>query len=577
MKLQKAASVFSFYSEYRLRALAVVGLQVISAFADSVGILALLPVIQGLVSGNASSGWIGQILASIVTSLGLPADIRGYLLLVSVAIIVRAVTSYVTQRVGNHLVLDVINSIRSRLLRALITLRWPRFARLKSGDVIGLQVSEIERFRPGLTAVLTLMTAGVQTIFYLAASLLVSVHLTLFALLLGAIKVGILRPIRRGTIKLGAVYSTNIRSMTGSLLEGLHSIKPIRAMGAEGSLQARLSRDVKQNYKAVDDLHRSSVFFTVADDFLTSAILVVVLFVCAVWLSIDLAQLAVIGLLMSRILVQVGSMQKGQQTINLTANVADSIHTTLDDYRLDAEPRQGRRETRLRRELRFDNVSLGYDGRDVISGVDLSIAAGSLCAFTGASGGGKTTLVDAVLGLVTPTKGRVLIDGIDLAEAGILAWRRHIGYVPQELVLFNDSVRSNIVFGRDGITEEDVRRALKDAEALDFVEAMPRGLETPVGERGTALSGGQRQRLALARALVHSPDLLILDEATTALDPATEIEICRTFRRLAGERTILAIAHQPRIAEIADLVVEVAGGSARVVSAELAKVAAVAK
>lgn len=573
MKLKKAESVFSFYSAYRLRVLAVVCLQVISAFADNLGILALLPVIQGLVSGG-SSGWIGQILASVVTSIGLPADIRGYLLLVSIAIVIKAVTAYVTQRVGNHLVLDVVNSIRSKLLRALIALRWPRFSQLKSGDVIGLQVSEIERFRPGLTAVLTLMTASVQAIAYLAASLLVSFQLTLLALALGTVKVGILRPIRRGTIRLGAIYSTNIRAMTVSLLEGLNSIKPIRAMGADKSLQLRLSQDVKQNYKAVDDLHRNSTLFTVTDDFLTSAILVAVLFVCALLLSVDLAQLAVIGLLMSRILVQVGTIQKGQQTINVTANVADSIHATLADYERDAEPRHGRHEVRLRREIRFDNVSLGYGGRAVIAGADLSIPAGSLCAFTGASGGGKTTLVDAVLGLVAPTKGRVLIDGVDLAEADILAWRQHIGYVPQELVLFNDSVLMNIAFGRDGITEDDVRRALKAAEALDFVEAMPHGLATPVGERGTALSGGQRQRLALARALVHSPDLLVLDEATTALDPGTETEICRTLRRLAGQRTILAISHQPRIAEIADFVVEVSDATARTISTAPAKVAA---
>jgi ATP-binding cassette subfamily C protein len=574
MKLQKAASVFSFYRDYRLRVLAVVGLQVIAAFADNIGILALFPVIQSLVSGSGSSGWIGQFLESIVTTLGLPADIRGYLLLVSAAIVIRAATSYITQRFANHLVLDVINSIRSKLLRALVALRWPRFAQIKSGDVVGLQVTEIERFRPGLSAVLGVMTASVQALIYLAASLLVSVQLTLLALVLGALKVGILRPIRRGTIRLGAAYSTNIRAMTVSLLEGLHSIKPIRAMGADGSLQVRLSQDVKQNYKAVDDLHRNSVLFTVTDDFLTSAILVVVLFVCAVLLSVDLAQLAVIGLLMGRILVQVGQIQKGQQTINLTASVAEAIHTTLDDYRRDAEPRQGAREIRLRRELRFENVSLGYDGRAVITVADLSIAAGALCAFAGASGGGKTTLVDAVLGLVTPTSGRVLVDGVDLADADLFAWRRHIGYVPQELVLFNDSVRANIVFGRDGLTDDDVRRALKDAEALDFVEAMPQGLDTPVGERGTALSGGQRQRLALARALVHSPDLLVLDEATTALDPATEAEICRTLRRLAGQRTILAISHQPRIAEIADLVIEVADGSARIVSAEPAKAVA---
>lgn len=575
MKLQKAKSVFGFYSEYRLRVLVVVCLQVVSAFADNLGILALLPVIQGLVASGGPGGRLAEFLASVVTSLGLPADIRGYLLLVSIAIVIKAVTSYVTQRVGNHLVLDVINGIRSKLVRALIGLRWPRFSQLKSGEVIGLQVSEIERFRPGLSAVLTLLTSSLQAIVFLAASLLVSFHLTLLALLLGAIKVGVLRPIRRGTIRLGGIYSNNIRAMTVSLLEGLHSIKPIRAMGADKSLQERLARDVKQNYKAVDDLHRNSTLFAVADDFLTSTILVVVLFVCAVLLSVDLAQLAVIGLLMSRILVQVGLIQKGQQTINLTASVANSIHATLSDYEGDAERRHGRREIRLRRELRFENVSLGYDDRAVISNVDLSVPAGSLCAFTGASGGGKTTLVDAVLGLVTPTSGRVLVDGVDLAEADLVAWRHHIGYVPQELVLFNDSVLMNITFGRSDIAEDDVRRALKAAEALDFVEAMPQGWNTPVGERGTALSGGQRQRLALARALVHSPDLLVLDEATTALDPATETEICRTLRRLAGQRTILAISHQPRIAEIADLVVDVTGATARVVPAELAKVVSV--
>ena len=150
MKLQKAANVFSFYSEYRLRVLAVVGLQVISAFADNLGMLALLPVMQGLVSGGGSAGGSVKCWPTVVTSLGLPADIRGYLFLISVAIVIRAVTSYITQRVGNHLVLDVISSIRSKIAACIVSLRWPQFSRLKSGDVIGLQVSEIERFQAGI-------------------------------------------------------------------------------------------------------------------------------------------------------------------------------------------------------------------------------------------------------------------------------------------------------------------------------------------------------------------------------------------------------------------------------------------
>ena len=229
------------------------------------------------------------------------------------------------------------------------------------------------------------------------------------------------------------------------------------------------------------------------------------LFVCATFLAVDISQLAIVGVLMSRILVQIGNVIKGQQTVALTASIGASIEEKLQHFRAEAEPNSGTRAIRLRQELQFDNVTLGYDGRAVVENVNLSIPAGSLCSFIGASGGGKTTLVDAVLGLVAPTSGRVLVDGVDLSDADLLAWRQRIGYVPQELVLFNDTVRANIIFGRDNLTEDDVRRALKAAEALDFVEAMPLGLETQVGERGTALSGGQRQRLAIARALVASP------------------------------------------------------------------------
>ena len=560
--------MLAFFSAYRLRVVGVVCLQVIAGFADNLSIVGLLPVIQSLVSGNTSVGRVTRALTDLITSVGLPADIRSYLLLVSLAIIVKAITIYVTLRAANRLVLEVVVGIRLRLLKALVEVRWPLFANLKSGNIISLQVNEVERFRPGLTAALTLMTATVQAALYIAASFLVSPQLTLLALVLGAVKVSILRPIRRGTMRLGAIYSDNIRQMTISLLEGLQSIKPIRAMSADESLLTRLTDDVAQNQKSVNDLHRNSTWFSVADDFLTSATLVIVLLTCSMLLSVDLAQLAVIGLLMSRILVQVGNIQKGQQTINLTSSVVQSLHSTLEYYRNNAEKREGTRHVRLRREIKFEDVSLGYDGRTIVSDVNLSIPAGSFCAFNGVSGGGKTTLVDSVLGLVAPITGRVLVDGVNLAEADIVAWRRHIGYVPQELVLFNASVLMNITFNRDGITRDDVCRALKAAEALEFVEAMPQGLNTTVGERGTALSGGQRQRLALARALVHSPDLLILDEATAALDPATEAEICRTLRRLSGERTILAISHQSRVANIADFVVTITGGAARVSYAE---------
>src|SRR5690606_21587447 len=150
---------------------------------------------------------------------------------------------------------------------------------------------------------------------------------------------------------------------------------------------------------------------------------------------------------------------------------------------------------------------------------------GKLTTLIGPSGAGKTTLSDVLLGLVRPRSGQILVDGVPLEELNLEQWRELVGYVPQELFLFHDTVMNNVTLGDPHITPEEVREALEAAGAWSFVEQLPQGMDTVVGERGTLLSGGQRQRISIARALVRKPKLLLLDEVTSALDPATEAEI----------------------------------------------------
>jgi ATP-binding cassette subfamily C protein len=182
----------------------------------------------------------------------------------------------------------------------------------------------------------------------------------------------------------------------------------------------------------------------------------------------------------------------------------------------------------------------------------------------GASGTGKTTLVDILIGLQWPQSGAVLIDGVELTEANVDAWRGHIGYVPQDLQLLGGTVMANLTLMDESIGRDEVQAALEMAGAWDFVCALPQGLDTPIGERGTAISGGQRQRIAIARALVRKPDLLILDESTTALDPETEQAICAEISRLKEKVTILAISHQAALSSYADLIVRLENGKADV-------------
>jgi len=197
--------------------------------------------------------------------------------------------------------------------------------------------------------------------------------------------------------------------------------------------------------------------------------------------------------------------------------------------------------------------------------VSLAIPAGGITAIVGASGAGKTTVIDLVTALLRPQEGEVFIDDLPLQRVDWRAWRRMMGYVPQDTVLLHDTIRNNVTLGDPELTETDAVAALRAAGIWDFVAAMPEGLETIVGERGGKLSGGQRQRVALARALAHRPRVLILDEATSALDPETEAAICRTLEELRGELTIVAISHQSPLVEVADRVYRMAAGTATLV------------
>jgi ATP-binding cassette subfamily B protein len=202
-------------------------------------------------------------------------------------------------------------------------------------------------------------------------------------------------------------------------------------------------------------------------------------------------------------------------------------------------------------EVRFEDVRFGYEPeREILRGLELDIPAGTSCAIVGPSGAGKSTIARLLYRFYDPTGGRILIDGQDIADVQQSSLRAAIGIVPQDTVLFNDTIGYNIAYGRNGASQEDVKKAARGAAIDRFIAALPEKYEAMVGERGLKLSGGEKQRVAIARTLLKNPPILVLDEATSALDSRTEQAIQETLDRVAQSRTTIMIAH--RLSTIVD-------------------------
>jgi subfamily B ATP-binding cassette protein MsbA len=217
--------------------------------------------------------------------------------------------------------------------------------------------------------------------------------------------------------------------------------------------------------------------------------------------------------------------------------------------------------TGFRDSISYENLGFRYDtGPWVLRHIDLTIPRGQSIALVGPSGGGKSTLCDLLARFYDPAEGRVTIDGVDLREMTVNSIRAHLGVVTQDIVLFNDTIASNIAYGMTDINPDRLRRAAEAANALEFIENLPEGFDTVVGTRGVKLSGGQRQRIAIARAIMKDPPILIFDEATSALDTESETAVRRAIASLLHDRTALIVAHRLSTVRDADRIVVIDAG-----------------
>jgi ATP-binding cassette subfamily C protein len=542
---------------------------VIAGLLEALSFGSLVPAVA-LVGGsnNGSTTPITKILDSMFAAIGVEMNIEALIILITGAMLLKSLLTFSALGYAAYSKAHMLTNLRQSLIRALLSARWSYFADQRLGEVASTISTDIIYAGNAYYFAARFIAGMFQTLALIAVAFLVSWKVTVLGIALAAVLMIGLKFFMGKSYRSGMKHFQRTAGLVALLVDTLNNLKALKAMNRKEPFAALLARRSRSAQKAIITQELSKVGLQNSQDALTAILFGGGLYFAARQLNIPLAELVGIGVLVFRI---VSSVTKSLNVLQITAESEGAYwraFALVDKTQAAAEPDSGTNVPTLESGLALEAVSFAHGSNRVLKDFSIAIDRGSITVLQGASGVGKTTVIDLIMGLHRPAAGRVTIDGVDLKDISLGAWRSMIGYAPQDLTLLHASVAENITLGDDKISEADIWHAAKLAGADDFIRELPLGLATDVGEMGAKLSGGQRQRIALARAVVARPKLLILDEVTSALDPATERDICERIARLAPEFTVVAITHRPAWTSIATRLYKVAAGRASLVPDE---------
>ena len=536
----------------------------IAGLIDGIGLSMLLPII-GITIGNPTgagalsavkNGTSGSILEQMVADglafLGITPTIGLLLIVLIVTVILKSGLLLLANKQIGYTVAQIATDLRLELLHALRACRWQYFIKQPLGSLANSIATETNRTSKAYKSGVVMIAEFLQALIFCIMAFLVSWEATLISLTVGFSILYTLRRFLKRARRAGRRQTDHRKSLLRLLIDTLQSIKPLRAMARENASDHLMEKRTNRLNRALQKRVLNKEFLLAFQQILSTLFLTGGIYILLTYWQMTLASVIVLVFLVSKLLKRLNKVQEHYQEMIINESAFWSLQETIQTVKSEREDMSGNRTPALKQTIHLENVNFAYDNQQVLQNVSLTFPKGRIIAIVGPSGSGKTTLVDLVIGLLRPQQGEVWIDDLPLAEVDLKSWRKMIGYIPQETILLHDTVLNNVTLGDPDLSAEDAQNALRAAGAWEFVDAMPQAIQSVVGERGGKLSGGQRQRIAIARALVHKPKLLILDEATSGLDPESEAAVCDTLQQLRGELTILAISHQSALVKIAD-------------------------
>jgi len=508
--------------------------------------------------------WFRWLLSSVIAKGGM---MRG-LLLVCGAIVLSCLLAnlcrYLSQRIVVSLETRTMKNIRHDLFRKIASLPVGWFTERRKGDIlssISNDVNEVQNTVAGSLHVFfrePLLVAG-----FLAMLFYMSPRLTLVSLVALPVSAFLVTRLTRA-LRAGSVETQNLMGrIVSHFEEAISGARIIKAFSARDYMEKSFDQDNERHRQVTRQVRNRQEMASPVSEFLGISIAATVLFYGG-WLNyhgnlgMTWQQFIVYIMFYWKVLEPGKALSKSYAALQKGLVSADRIFRILDTpVGIEDGPRP---VEEFRQEIRFDHVSFAYGEEAVLRDVNLTIPKGKVVAIVGPSGAGKSTLADLLPRFYDVREGAVRIDGTDIRQLRLGDLVSLMGIVPQDTILFNDTVSNNIAFGREDVGPEAIRDAARIAGADAFIEQLPLGYDTPVGDRGALLSGGQRQRIAIARAVLKNPPILILDEATSALDAESERLVQSALDRLMAGRTVLVIAHRLSTVRHADRIYVVQDG-----------------
>ncbi len=563
--------LLSFIKGHRKRFAGAVVLICCSSLFEGVQLSFMLPIIDRIFTNKKIilPDKIPAFLHTIVDRLN-AMDVHTLFWAVPLAFIVlfsvKQVVLFFSDYYMNDIAQSIMRDVRSRLFERIQTLSLDYFSRKRTGELISRITNDVAAIENAVSyAVTDLVKQPVLIVFFICIALTFNFKGTMIIFIMIPFIAWPMTLISKRLRKLSREIQEKMADINSHLLETISGVRILKAFCTEKYEIERFRQQNQGYYRLKMKALKNTMLMGPITEMVGAVAGMTVLLIIGKQVLEGSMSFGVFALSTTAILQVIRPIKRmaNVQTILQQALAANErIYEVLDTKPTVVEAQAARDFDHLQQKIVFENVTFAYDkaSGSVLEGIDLEIKKGELVAIVGPTGSGKSTLVNLLPRFYDVSSGRVLFDGVDVKEASFKSLRGQIGIVTQEAILFNDSVRNNIAYGSFEATNDQVRKAANMAHASDFVEKMPKGFDTMVGDRGFRLSGGEKQRLTIARAILKNPPILIMDEATSQLDSESEKFVQEALDELMQGRTVIAIAHRLSTIMKADKIVVIQAG-----------------